>query len=69
MSTYARLKKAGIEPQFSINHGMTTSLYYPDPDKNMVELQVLGYFWQSGNLCRVNDFWVILQERTKVSAP
>ena len=40
MSSYARLKEAGIEPQFCLNHGMTTSLYYPDPDQNMVELQV-----------------------------
>ena len=56
MSTYARLKKAGIEPQFSINHGMTTSLYYPNPDKNMVELQVDNFGnWET--LCRVDaDF-------------
>ena len=40
MSTYARLKKAGIEPQLCLNHGLTMSLYYPDPDQNMVELQV-----------------------------
>ena len=40
MSSYARLKKAGIEPQFCLNHGITTSLYYSDPDRNMVELQV-----------------------------
>jgi len=40
MSSYARLKKSGIEPQFCLNHGLTTSLYYSDPDQNMVELQV-----------------------------
>lgn len=40
MSSYARLKKEGIEPQVCLNHGLTTSLYYSDPDKNMVELQV-----------------------------
>jgi catechol-2,3-dioxygenase len=40
MSSYARLRRAGIEPQFCLNHGMTMSLYYPDPDQNMVELQV-----------------------------
>lgn len=40
MSTYTRLKRAGIEPQVCLNHGLTTSLYYPDPDQNMVELQV-----------------------------
>jgi catechol 2,3-dioxygenase len=40
MSSYARLKKKGIEPQVCLNHGLTTSLYYSDPDQNMVELQV-----------------------------
>lgn len=38
--TYERLKEAGISPQFCINHGPTTSMYYFDPDKNQVELQV-----------------------------
>lgn len=38
--TYRRLKAAGIAPQFCINHGPTTSLYYFDPDKNQIELQV-----------------------------
>ena len=38
--TYERLKAAGIRPEFTINHGPTTSMYYFDPDKNTVELQV-----------------------------
>jgi len=38
--TYERLKAAGIRPQFCINHGPTTSMYFFDPDKNQVELQV-----------------------------
>jgi catechol-2,3-dioxygenase len=38
--TYQRLKKAGIVPNRSINHGPTTSFYYSDPDGNDVELQV-----------------------------
>jgi len=38
--TYERLYKQGIEPVWAINHGPTTSLYYLDPDKNQVELQV-----------------------------
>ncbi len=38
--TYERLKEDGITPEFTINHGPTTSMYYFDPDKNMVELQV-----------------------------
>jgi len=38
--TYERLKSAGIEPCWAINHGPTTSLYYKDPDGNKIELQV-----------------------------
>lgn len=39
-ATYARLKAKGIEPYWTINHGMTLSGYYRDPDRNEVELQV-----------------------------
>lgn len=38
--TYNRLKNDAITPEYCINHGPTTSMYYFDPDKNMVELQV-----------------------------
>ena len=38
--TFRRLKAAGIEPFWCINHGPTTSLYYKDPDGSRVELQV-----------------------------
>ena len=38
--TYERLKESGILPLLSINHGATTSIYYEDPDRNRVELQV-----------------------------
>ena len=40
MASYARLKDIGIEPDACLNHGLTTSIYYSDPDQNMVELQV-----------------------------
>jgi catechol 2,3-dioxygenase-like lactoylglutathione lyase family enzyme len=40
MHTYYRLKEESILPEFTINHGPTTSMYYFDPDKNQVELQV-----------------------------
>jgi catechol 2,3-dioxygenase-like lactoylglutathione lyase family enzyme len=39
LSTYERLKKAGITPVWSINHGPTTSLYYEDPDGIRLEFQ------------------------------
>lgn len=37
---YQGLKKAGITPLTPIQHGVTTSLYYRDPDGNLVELQI-----------------------------
>jgi 2-polyprenyl-6-methoxyphenol hydroxylase-like FAD-dependent oxidoreductase/catechol 2,3-dioxygenase-like lactoylglutathione lyase family enzyme len=37
---YVRLKEAGIVPDFCLDHGMTFSYYYRDPDGNHVELQV-----------------------------
>ena len=40
LSTYRRLKGAGIEPYWCINHGPTLSMYYRDPDGNQVELQI-----------------------------
>ncbi|MSQ69619.1 MAG: biphenyl 2,3-dioxygenase [Gammaproteobacteria bacterium] len=37
---YAELKAVGIEPLTPIQHGITTSLYYRDPDGNLAELQI-----------------------------
>jgi catechol-2,3-dioxygenase len=39
MSTFDRLRKAGLQPAFCLDHGMTISLYYQDPEGNYVELQ------------------------------
>ena len=39
LDTYERLADAGIVPHACLDHGMTTSLYYADPDGNSVELQ------------------------------
>lgn len=39
MSTYERLKDEGISPAFCLNHGLTISIYYKDPEGNFVELQ------------------------------
>lgn len=39
-ASYLRLKEQGIEPEFCLDHGMTFSYYYADPDGNRVELQV-----------------------------
>ncbi len=40
MKTYLRLKQIGVVPVACLDHGMTTSFYYRDPDGNYVELQV-----------------------------
>jgi catechol-2,3-dioxygenase len=39
-SNFARLRALRITPSFCIDHGPTTSMYYADPDRNVVELQV-----------------------------
>lgn len=40
LSAYTRLKELGIKPHMALDHGMTLSFYYVDPDGNSVELQV-----------------------------
>jgi catechol 2,3-dioxygenase len=39
MSSFDRLRKEGVEPAFCLDHGLTISLYYKDPEGNFVELQ------------------------------
>jgi catechol 2,3-dioxygenase len=38
-ASYLRLKEEGLLPEFCMDHGMTFSYYYRDPDGNYVELQ------------------------------
>ena len=38
IDNYQRLQQIGIRPHRCVNHGMTTSMYYYDPDRNQVEL-------------------------------
>ncbi len=40
IAIYERLKEAEIKPFVCVNHGLTTSLYYRDPDGNGVELEI-----------------------------
>jgi catechol-2,3-dioxygenase len=40
LHTYARAKRHGIAPEWTVNHGPTMSFYYRDPDGNGIELQV-----------------------------
>jgi catechol-2,3-dioxygenase len=39
-ASYLRLREQDIEPDICIDHGMTLSYYYKDPDGNHVELQI-----------------------------
>jgi catechol-2,3-dioxygenase len=39
MDSYDRMRKGGVEPAFCLDHGLTISLYYKDPEGNFVELQ------------------------------
>ena len=40
MDAYSQRKALGMEPVWCVNHGPTTSMYYKDPDGNMLETQV-----------------------------
>ncbi|MFF7334994.1 VOC family protein [Streptomyces sp. NPDC008150] len=40
LDRYVRLRDQGVLPAVCIAHGVTTSLYYRDPDGNMVEMQI-----------------------------
>jgi catechol-2,3-dioxygenase len=40
LTKYEALMSVGIEPHVPVQHGPTTSIYYRDPDGNMVELQI-----------------------------
>jgi len=50
--TYLRVKDAGIAPAVCLDHGMTISFYYLDPDGNLVELQVDNF----GDWAQSRDF-------------
>jgi catechol-2,3-dioxygenase len=40
LDRYVLLRDRGITPAVSIAHGVTTSMYYQDPDGNFVEMQI-----------------------------
>jgi catechol 2,3-dioxygenase len=55
--SYLRLKDSGITPALCLDHGMTLSYYYADPDGNNVELQVdcFGDWNRSTEWMRTSD--------------
>lgn len=40
---YAHMKSIGFEPYWAVNHGMTSSMYYRDPERNKVEIQIENF--------------------------
>jgi catechol 2,3-dioxygenase len=56
-SSYLRLKDSGITPALCLDHGMTLSYYYADPDGNNIELQVdcFGDWQKSTEWMRTSD--------------
>lgn len=40
LTKYEELRELDIHPHVPVQHGPTTSIYYRDPDGNMVELQI-----------------------------
>ena len=40
LDRYTDLKSQGIDPLVPVQHGITTSIYYRDPDRNSVEMQI-----------------------------
>jgi len=40
LESWENLKAKGIEPYWCVNHGMSASLYYADPDGNQIEFSV-----------------------------
>lgn len=40
LQAYKQRKALGILPKWSVNHGPTSSIYYQDPDGNLIETQV-----------------------------
>ncbi|KAF2194156.1 hypothetical protein K469DRAFT_689198 [Zopfia rhizophila CBS 207.26] len=40
LTAYLQRKKHGMEPVWCVNHGPTTSIYYKDPDGNMLQTQI-----------------------------
>jgi catechol-2,3-dioxygenase len=56
-ANYLRLRELGVVPELCLDHGMTLSYYYKDPDGNHVELQcdAFGDWTASKQWMRTSD--------------
>ena len=75
IATYERLQSGGIAPYRTIHHGPTVSLYYRDPDRNAIELQVDAFpdaqsakRWMSGETFTRNPIGIELDMNAYVAA-
>lgn len=57
MSSFDCMRGAGIESAFCLDHGLTISLYYSDPEGNYIELQSdnFGDWKKSGEFMRTSS--------------
>ncbi len=57
LGRYSTLKALGIVPHGCVDHGLTTSFYYLDPDGNSVEMQAdnFGDWAESSEWIRTSD--------------
>ncbi len=58
LGSYVRLKGLGILPVWAADHGVGTSIYYADPDRNQVELNIDNYDdeWTGTEFMRTSPF-------------
>ena len=42
-TSYEQKKARGVVPHWPVNHGISTSMYYTDPDGNEFEMQVNNF--------------------------
>lgn len=76
MDSYQRLDRHGIRPYFCLDHGLTTSFYYRDPDQNAVELQVDNFgdwskskeWMRSSDAFRANPIGVLIDPEKLLKA-
>ncbi len=54
---YSRLKAHGINPYWTIHHGVTISMYYADPDGNQMEFQVDCFETSEDSDAFFRDHW------------
>ena len=57
LGNYVRLKARGVKPDWCINHGMTTSIYYRDPDGNQIETQFDNMDVPAADAFMVSDYF------------